>query len=304
MADPKDKPGNGNGEKSSDLSDKPSWSTAAALLVTAINGGIAFYGWNSAKDIQEYDEAAKNKLSAIQQVVERGYILYARGLEREFTELIANNPGTELTGVAVEQLRSSIEEDSKSLETLEKEIPQDKRLPIKFLMDGFLVYLQGDCHKAISSLSQYSKETPVKYLLLASANQRCGNTQQAIALNNKVKDLPMTRPSVRIKAKAVSNNGNSSIRNGQFNEAISYFKSALQIDPTLYGVNYNLAIAYTKLGKQEDAIKALCRYKTVHDGNVIEEVESDPDNDFQQLISSLGTDWKKKLEDKLNACHL
>lgn len=279
------------------------WATAAAVLVTAINGGIAFYGWTSAESIKKHETDAATKLAAIQQVLERGYILYARASEREFVDLVANNPGLELTGPAADYAKASVREDRDSLEILENEISQQKHKPTRYLMEAYLALARGDCKDAIINLEQrYPKETPVRYLLLATAYQRCGNVQKSIEQNNKVRELPITRPSERIKAKALNNNGNAFVLNGRLQEAIDYYQAALKADPSLYGVNYNLAAAYSRLGRQEEAMKRLCLYARSHDGNVINEVESDPDKDFDNLRQALGSSWKTRLTARLDSC--
>lgn len=289
-------------DKPSGESKAASWVGLAALIITAINGAIAFYGWNTAKSIGEHEASAKAKLEAIQHVVERGYILYARASERDFIDLVANSPGIELTGPAADLAKKSVLEDKNSLDILEREISQDKRQPTRYLMEGYLQLIGGNCKEAVSVLEKYSKEIPIKYLLLASAHQKCGNTQRSVELNNRVRDLPITRPSDRIKAKALNNNGNAMVKSGQLAEALPYYEAAIRADPSLYGVNYNLAALHSIMGKQDEAVRRLCLYKATHDGNVISEVESDPDNDFLKLRQNLGPKWKDKLAARLSSC--
>jgi tetratricopeptide (TPR) repeat protein len=279
-----------------------SWAGLAVLIVTAINGLIAFYGWNEAKSIGEHEASAKAKLDAIQQVVERGYILYARASERDFIELVANSPGIELTGRSADLAKASIREDKVSLDILEREISQERRQPVRFLMEGYLQIIDGHCKEAIAALEHYPKEIPIKYLLLATAQKRCGNPQKSIELNNRVRDLPFTKPNDRIKAKALNNNGNTMSNSGNYDDARSYYEAALKADPSLYGVNYNLAALHSRMGKQDDAVQRLCAYSGWHDGNVIDEVESDPENAFVKLRESLGSSWKDKLTARLSSC--
>jgi tetratricopeptide (TPR) repeat protein len=279
-----------------------SWAGLAALVVTAINGAIAFYGWNTAKSIGEHEATAKTKLEAIQQVVERGYILHARAAERDFIDMVANSPGIELTGPAADVAKASILEDKNSLDVLEREIPPQKRHPVRYLIEGYLQIIGGNCKEAITLLEKYSKEIPVKYLLLATAHQRCGNTQKSVEMNNRVRELPITRPSDRIKAKALNNNGNAMVRSGQLGEALVYYEAAIRADPSLYGVNYNLAALHSRMGKQDRAVRRLCIYQASHDGNVVAEVESDPDNDFVKLRQHLGPAWKSRLTTLLGSC--
>jgi tetratricopeptide (TPR) repeat protein len=280
----------------------PPWIIAATVVVTAINGAIAFVGFNSAKAISEHENAAKAKLQAIQQVTERGYILYARAAERDFTELVAASPGIGLTGPTVQHAIATVKEDKESLDILEKEVPPEKRQPVRYLMEGYLQIVRGDCKEAITTLEKYPRDVALKYLMLASAHQLCGNRPKAIELNNRVKDLPVTRPADRIKAKALNNNGNAMMKDQKYDDAVDYYRRALKADGSLYGVHYNLAAAFSRLGQYDEAVRHLCRYKASHDANVADEVESDPDKDFDGLQKDLGAGWKGVLMTRLAAC--
>jgi tetratricopeptide (TPR) repeat protein len=273
---------------------------AAGLLVAAINGFVAYYGWTSAKDVNEIAEKAKAKLEAMQAIVDRSYGLFTTALERDFNETVIYEPGIELTGKSTDDAVASAKEDLNSLEILDAQIVQEKRLPLKHLISGF-VQLREDCKKSIEELNQYPKDTPVKLSLLASAYLRCGNQQKAMELNNRIIHLPITKPSDRLKAKAESNNGNAAIKNGEYAEAIEDYKAAVKTDSTLYGVYYNMAIAFTKNNNSTAAIAALCNYQSFHDGNVLDEIQTDPDNDFKILIDVLGSGWRAKLKDAFDA---
>ncbi|MFZ5834905.1 MAG: tetratricopeptide repeat protein [Pseudomonadota bacterium] len=278
------------------------WMVAAGLIVTAINGAIAFYGWSSAKSIGEYEATAQSKLKSIQLVAERGYVLYAKAAEREFIDLVASSPGIEFTGVAANSAKESVREYKRTLDILEKEIAAENLQPTQHLMEGYLNIVDGDCKSAIRNLEMYSKDISIKYLLLSTAHMRCGNINKSIELNNKVRDLPVTKPSDRIKAKALNNNGNAMVKMGQLDDAITYYLDALSADPSLYTVRYNLSAAYSKQMNQQEALRWLCKYEASSDANVINEVESDPDNEFVELIKYLGSNWKTKLAKQLIDC--
>ncbi len=279
------------------------WTAAAALIVTAINGAIAFFGWTSAESIKKHETDAARKLTAIEKVLERGYILYARAAEREFVDIVANSPGIELTGPAAVHAKASIREDRDGLDLLEKEIvDKQKHVMTRHLMEGYLALAEGDCKGAIAHLEKYSRQIPVRNYLLSAAHQRCGNREKAIELNNEVRKMPATRPSDRIRAKAIHNTGHALLLDRRAEEAVGYFKEALKADPTLYGVYYNFAAAHSALGQQDEAIKKLCRYAQSHDTSVIDEIESDPDKLFLKLRHSLGYQWKTLLATQLARC--
>jgi tetratricopeptide (TPR) repeat protein len=281
----------------------PAWAVAAALVVTAINGAIAFVGWTSAESIRKQEEGAARKLAAIEKVLERGYVLYSRAAEREFVELVAGSPGLELTGPAAAYARESVREDRDGLALLEKEIADPSRhTTTRRLMEGYLALSEGDCKAAIAHLEKHGRRAPIRNYLLSAAHQRCGDRQKAIELNNEVRNMPATRPSDRIRAKAIHNNGHALMLDDRPDEAIGYFQDALKADPTLYGVYYNLAGAQSALGHHEDAIRSLCRYARSHDAAVVDEVESDPDKLFLGLRKRLGPEWKRKLESRLAGC--
>ena len=100
--------------------------------------------------------------------------------------------------------------------------------------------------------------------------------------------MPVTRPTDRIKAKALANIGSGYLAVGPpYDEAMRYYEDALKADRTLYTVHYNIAIIHIKLKDFRKALESLCAYKTYHDGDVVRALEQDDDGHFKPLIDEL-----------------
>ncbi len=278
------------------------FAAAAALIVTAINGLIAYYGWSKADDIAKVADSVKSKAAVIRKITDSSYFLYTRQMERELLELMVDLPGLELTGKRTQDIKAQIRQGVENLESLENEVPTEKRTTARFLLRGFLALDAKDCRGAIQNLQQYNSEVPIKYLLLGSAHRKCKEFDEALEMNQKVQELSLYRPTDRIVAKSLNNQGNTALMKGDMPLAIQYFEKALKRDPSLYGVHYNIAAAYARISMFKKAIKHLCKYRLSHDGDVLTEIETDPDDDFRLLMDQLGGRWEQKLMTHFQRC--
>lgn len=275
---------------------------AAALLITAINGFVGYVGWNSAKDIREVAEQAKEKQKGIDQILEGSYFLYARAVEREVTELVAELPGVELMGTRTRDIKDAIRKARDNLTILETFIKSENRLPTRHLVDGFIALDSKNCAGAIQSLNLYSKEAPVKYHLLGIAHTNCGNLDQADAAFAKVLEISPFKPTDRLKAKAVNNLANNDVRRKKYADALSRYDHALKIDPATYGVHYNKAAVFSLSGRYSEALQSLCEFARNHDGSVADEMDTDRDFDaFKGFLAKDG-DWRSVLGKRLEKC--
>jgi tetratricopeptide (TPR) repeat protein len=294
-----------NGQKKGGLTSKISSKTitaAAAIIVTALNAMIGYWGFSSAKEISTIKEDAEKKYRAISQVTEDIYYFQAKNLEREIDDLLKEIPGMEFTGAKADQVKSEVERAYKSIDTLEANIPADKRLTVRFLAEGFLCFIRADYENAVSKLNQYDRETPEKYLLLGQAYRKLKKVDRAEDVLAKVVILSKMNRADTIMAKSLETRGNLASDRGDQEGALMLYKKALQYDPGLYAIHYNSAAVYTLLDRYNDALKSLCSFSKYHDGDTVVEIESDPDGDFKKLMNYLGDDWKVKLRKQLVSC--
>lgn len=277
------------------------WAAVAAIVVAAINGGITLVGWSSAESIRKQEEIAKARLENIEQAASRGYQLYARAVERDFIEQVAYGPAVEASGPKADSVQTSAKEYLEILSSLEKDLkPPERQLTVRYLLQGYLYVVNGPCEKAIEALEQYKPEVPAKLHLLAVAYARCKNPSKAAELNNKVRDMPIARPTDRIKAKVIANIGSDYlVGDPPYNEAMRYYEEALKADRTLYEVHYNIAIIHIRRGDIDKALRALCAFKAYYDGDVIRALEQDKDGDFRQFIEKFS---RPALEQRISGC--
>lgn len=283
-------------QKSESSSRVAVFAAAVTLVISALNGFVAFHGWSSAKDIREVAEQSKDKQKAIDQVLEGSYFLYARAVEREVSELVAELPGIDLTGSHTQEIKDAIRKVRDNLALLEQQVKSENRLPTRHLVEGFIALDSKNCTSAIQSLNAYAKESPVKYHLLGIAYTKCGQLDQADGAYRKVLEISPFRPTDRLKAKAVSNLGNNDVRRKDFQSALGQYDRALRIDPATYGVYFNKAAALSLSGRYPEAMKALCEYGKRHDAPVVKEMESERDLDgLKAFLGKEGGDWKTRL---------
>jgi tetratricopeptide (TPR) repeat protein len=291
--------------------------TAVAVLVTALNAIVGYWGFSNAKDIASLVKEAEAKLErisslakeaetkfrAISQVTEDVYYFQAKSLEREVMDLLKDLPGIELTGPKSEKVKSEIRRSHKSMETLELTLPVEKRSKAKFLAEGFLCFIKKDYEGAVDKLKEYDQETPEKYLLLGQAYRKLKKLDRAEDVLNKVGELTKTNRANTILAKSLNTRANLASDKGNYDEALLFYKQALQYDPNLYGIHYNCAAVNCLKGRYEDALISLCSFAKYHDGDVIAQVELDSDHDFDSLKKFLGDNWKNKLRQRLSYCN-
>lgn len=192
------------GKVSSSKSNSKAFAAVAAIIVTALNAMIGYWGFNSAKEISSIKEEAEKKYRAISQVTEDIYYFQAKSLEREVIDLLKEIPGMEFTGAKANKVKSEIERAYKSIDILEANIPVDKRLKVRFLAEGFLSFVRSDYENAVIKLNQYDQETPEKYLLLGQAYRKLKKIDRAEDVLAKVSILTKMKRANTILAKSLN----------------------------------------------------------------------------------------------------
>lgn len=281
--------------------------TAFALLITAGNAFVAYHGWSSAKEIMEVAAQAKEtaaqvkeKQKEIDQILEGSYFLYVRAVEREITELFTEIPGFELSVPRTKEIKDAIRKVKDNLNKLETSIKSENQLPTRHLIDGFIFLDEKNCEGAIQSLNLYSKEISVKYHLLGIAHVKCDHLDRSDAAYEKELELS---PSYRLRAKVMNNLGNNESRRNKLPAALSRYEQALKIDPAAFGVYYNKAAVFSRMGRYSEALKSLCKYDNQYIGSISTDV--DHDKDFDALKNFLAKDgsWATALASYLSKCH-
>jgi tetratricopeptide (TPR) repeat protein len=271
-------------------------------VVTALNALIGYWGFNSAKEISAIHEKAKNEYKGIKQVMEDSYYYQSRDLEREIVDLVKDLPSIELRGAKTEKTKKEVERIFKSLCSLQETISPEKQTKVCFLAEGFLCFFNGNYDGAIAKINQYNEEIPEKYLLLAQLYRKLRNKERAQDALARVAALTRVSCASIIRGKALNTQANLESDFGNHEEAIQLYKKALKHDPGFYVIHYNCAAVYSLLRRYDDSIKSLCQFNELHDGDIIREIETDPDNDFSNLIRHLGDNWERKLRDRLSSC--
>lgn len=278
------------------------FASAALLIVTALNAMIAFWGYNKAKDISKLHEKAKNQCSDITELREELYNLHVRSIERRLSELLRESPGIELKGTKSDKVKNEFEGALKSLTSLEKDISVDKRSKIGFLIEGFLCIIRIDYDNAIIKLNQYDQETPEKYWLLGAAYLRLKKPDLAEAALAKGRESIRNFGSNYILAKLMVTKALIFAYKKDYELALRLYKQALEYDPSYYLVHYNCACVYSILGRYDEAIDSLCKFAKYHDADVIEEIDSDTDHDFDNLLKHFGDNWRSELRHRVALC--
>lgn len=280
------------------------WKLLLALCTTvniAISGGISYFGYSKAEEINKTNKDAEGKLASINSINELSYTLFARSAERDFDETIGNSPGTERKGEETELERAQIRFDIDKLTEPEKSISGEKH-PIKHLMQGYLLQTEHRNEEAIKEYNEYKKNSPTKNLLLGTALARTKHLSEAIELNNKIIYAIGIRPSNRMRAKAQMNNGNIMRMQGHIDDALALYKAAINTDKTLYLAHYNLAALLAAKDDLNGAITELCNYVSFGNDQIQNDIIDDADSDFATIRKSLGQNWERALNSKLSEC--
>ncbi len=74
----------------------------------------------------------------------------------------------------------------------------------------------------------------------------------------------ISNPGRKVEARSAKNYGDLQLRKGNYQLAVSQYLTALRIDPDLIDATVNLAIAYTKIGMNDQAISTLEKALTLN----------------------------------------
>lgn len=161
-------------------------------------------------------------------------------------------------------LRSAIENDERNEEYRQE---FDRIRGLNSLLGSATRSLNGgDASGSISKfekvMEEYPEFTPPVLYYIGLANMREDIVSEAAASFREAiaHDPSYERPRVALKGMADKkyNEGNQSLRRGDYDGAASSYKDVLQLDPNYYRARFQLGYISTKLGEYGDAIE---RYK-------------------------------------------
>ncbi|MGH6661137.1 MAG: tetratricopeptide repeat protein, partial [Rhodospirillales bacterium] len=281
-----------------------------------LNAGLAGFGGKIVSDAVSYKkealeyadsirkaaEQAKKSEDVIKATIGSSYTLHDLQLKREVTRWIVMVPGLETRGETKDAMTAQFKGWLEAVKALEIHVPAEKRTNTVHFINAFLQFNDQHYEAAIESLKGFPDKIPEKFLLLGAAYDRAGNQQRAQWAFREAQDLSKRLRGDTIMAKAINGDAIIEAKYSRFDEAERLFNKALQTDPGLHGVHYNLAALYSVTKKFDAAISSLCAFRIRGEGNVFDMVDSDKDKSFENLKSHLGPEWRKTLEKRLYAC--
>lgn len=278
------------------------WLTVANLVIVALNGFIGYWGFSSAKSISDFKTEAEKSFQAITKIRETVYYYGVKEIERDVERLVKELPGLEFLDEKSKSLKEGLEQALKRLDSIESDLPENVRTDRKFLAKGIIKFDQRDFDGAIADLNKVQGPIAEKYYILGAAYARKKDMNMARQMFRKVREFTRSPKRDPLAAKADIGEGNTLLYESKLPEAIERYKDATKKDPDSFGAYYNLAAAHSRYKKYEEAIKWLCEFKRRAVTDVLHEVETDPDDDFANLKSHLGPQWKNTRAERLKQC--
>ena len=140
------------------------------------------------------------------------------------------------------------------LEALKNDIPKlMQSCWVKLFQDAQIDFKDENLESALEKFQYVLEIAPdsVKTLKMISfVYLRMGDNEQSLNYMKQVAEKDLTDDIVR------TNIGNSNFENGNYEEAVTWYKAAIEINPENIDNYFNMALAYTNLKDKENTLKA------------------------------------------------
>lgn len=297
--------------------------TALTGLLTLLNAGVGYWGFSNAREISQFreegqkssanaqksSEQAQKSSEAIIKIERLTYGYALKEIERDTIRIVRELPGLEFADPRSKALKDELRSDLHNADELRQDLPESTvasatESSTRFLAMAILKFDDRDFQGCISDLVKVTEPTPEKFYIMGSAYLRLNDERRARLMYQKMREL------VRIKSDpfvAMSDVGEGAVLMQQqhYVDAIAYFKAASSADPQSFRPYYELAAAYYRMRQYKEAIAALCQFNKLANADVFREIETDPDNDFDNILHYLGGSRDQRrgnLESRLAYC--
>lgn len=214
------------------------------------------------------------------------------------------------------EVLQSLEDVQRDIGRLESDLPEAERTNSGFLVKALFNMREGDYKDALENLKMVKGDTVSKYRLLQVGYARTGDTKKALSYGAlAIKNAPNPLPRLRLyqlitmilDAKAAKLGPEDltrkliEVRTG-FEKLVEDTKIIPVPNDVAQSIFYNFAALNSLLGDCNSVISQLKSAVKAGIKNVIEEIESDPDNDFdnfKRCLRNSKPDWREELRQRL-----